>query len=421
MLFYLLAYLGGLLTIVSPCVLPVVPFLFVQADRSFWRSILPMLSGMAVTFALVAAAAAVGGGWIVRANEAGRIAAMVVLAAMGIALLVPTVADLASRPLVAIGARLQQRARTAPPVVGAALLGVSIGFLWAPCAGPILGLLFTTAALKGATAHSALLLLTFAAGACSALGVALVAGGRIYDTMKRSMRVEGTMRRLLGAAVLAGVLVIAMGWDTAVLAKVRLPATTRTEEGLISRFAAAPPATKLGKSLDEFVLEEAPLADEGQMPDLIGATGWLNTTQAITRESLKGKVVLVQFWTFACYNCRNALPYVKGYYEKYKDKGLVVIGVHTPELPFEKDRVNVERAIHDLGVLYPVPLDNDYRIWRAFNNEYWPAAYFIDATGRIRYHHFGEGRYDEQDRVIQKLLAEARLLTRRDTSGTTRS
>ncbi len=323
--------------------------------------------------------------------------------------------------MVAIGAWLQQSARTLPPGIGSVVLGISIGFLWAPCAGPILGLLFTTAALKGATAHSALLLLAFAAGACSALGVALVAGGRIYDTMKRSMRVEGTMRRLLGAAVLAGVLVIAMGWDTAVLAKVRLPATTRTEEGLISRFAAAPPTAKLGKSLDDFVVEEASLADEGMMPELTGATGWLNTAQPITRESLKGKVVLVQFWTFACYNCRNALPYVKGYYEKYKDKGLVVIGVHTPELPFEKDRVNVERAIHDLGVLYPVPLDNDYRIWRAFNNEYWPAAYFIDATGRIRYHHFGEGRYDEQDRVIQKLLGEARLLTRRDTSGTTRS
>jgi thiol-disulfide isomerase/thioredoxin len=180
-------------------------------------------------------------------------------------------------------------------------------------------------------------------------------------------------------------------------------------------------AARAGKSLDEFAAEEAPLADEGWMPELAGATGWLNTPQAITREALKGKVVLVEFWTFACYNCRNALPYVKGYYEKYKDKGLVVIGVHTPELPFEKDRGNVERAVRELGIAYPVPLDNDYRIWRVFNNEYWPAAYFIDATGWIRYHHFGEGRYDEQDRVIQKLLAEAQQLTRRDTSGTKRS
>jgi thiol-disulfide isomerase/thioredoxin len=137
-----------------------------------------------------------------------------------------------------------------------------------------------------------------------------------------------------------------------------------------------------------------------------GAVAWLNSPP-LTRESLKGKVVLVDFWTYSCINCLRALPYVEAWSTKYKNDGLVVIGVHTPEFAFEKDRSNVEKAVHDLGVTYPVAVDSQYAIWRAFDNKYWPAHYFIDAKGRIRYHHFGEGEYDVSEKVIQQLLAEA--------------
>ena len=142
------------------------------------------------------------------------------------------------------------------------------------------------------------------------------------------------------------------------------------------------------------------------MPSLAGAVEWLNSPP-LTREGLKGKVVLVDFWTYSCINCLRAIPYVRAWAEKYKDQGLVVIGVHAPEFAFEKNIDNVRRRSPISQITYPVAIDNDYAIWRAFNNQYWPAHYFIDAQGRIRHHHFGEGDYDESERVIQQLLAEA--------------
>jgi len=149
----------------------------------------------------------------------------------------------------------------------------------------------------------------------------------------------------------------------------------------------------------------AALVDEGPLPDLGGAIGWLNSVP-LERKSLQGKVVLVDFWTYTCINSLRPLPYVKSWAAQYKDAGLVVIGVHTPEFSFEKERVNVENAVRNLKVSYPVAIDSNYGIWRAFHNEYWPAQYLIDGKGRIRYHHFGEDDYGEIERVIQKLLQE---------------
>ncbi len=147
------------------------------------------------------------------------------------------------------------------------------------------------------------------------------------------------------------------------------------------------------------------LVEEGRMPDLGGAIGWLNS-DPLTGKTLRGKVVLVDFWTYTCINSLRPLPYVKAWAEKYKDAGLVVIGVHTPEFSFEKERANVETAVRDLKVVFPVAIDSDYIIWKAFDNHYWPALYFMDAKGRIRHHHFGEGEYAQAEQVIQALLQE---------------
>jgi thiol-disulfide isomerase/thioredoxin len=145
---------------------------------------------------------------------------------------------------------------------------------------------------------------------------------------------------------------------------------------------------------------------EGQLPALSGAVEWINSPP-LTVEQLRGKVVLIDFWTYSCVNCVRTLPHVKEWANKYRDQGLVVIGVHAPEFAFERDIGNVKRASRDLGVDYPVAIDNNYAIWRAFGNQYWPAEYFVDAQGHIRYHHFGEGAYGKSERVIQQLLAEA--------------
>lgn len=149
----------------------------------------------------------------------------------------------------------------------------------------------------------------------------------------------------------------------------------------------------------------AALTDEGPMPDLGGAVAWLNSAP-LSSQALRGKVVLVNFWTYSCINSLRELPYIRSWAAKYKDAGLVVIGVHAPEFGFEKERANVENAVRELNITFPVPIDSNHRIWQAFSNEYWPADYFIDGKGRIRYHHFGEGEYEKSEHVIQELLRE---------------
>jgi cytochrome c biogenesis protein CcdA/thiol-disulfide isomerase/thioredoxin len=401
MLIYLLAFAGGVLTILSPCILPVLPFVFARADQPFRRTGLPLLVGMALTFSVVAIAAAFGGHWVVRLNQGGRYVAMLILLVLGVSLLFPSVAEILARPLVRSGGRLQSNP-AAPDRIGKSLvLGISTGLLWAPCAGPILGLILTGAALQGPGARSSFLLLSFALGAATSLGIALFAGNRVFSAMKRSLRFEVWVRRALGVAVIMGVVAIALGWDTGLLTKFSFVNTAKAEEHLIDAFDREQPAVLTTSAADP----QPALDDEGPLPDLGDAVGWLNSPP-LSKKSLRGKVVLIDFWTYSCINCLRALPYVEGWAAKYKDAGLVVIGVHTPEFAFEKERTNVEKALRELKVTYPVALDNDYKIWRAFNNQYWPAHYFIDGKGRIRYHHFGEGGYAESELVIRELLKQ---------------
>ncbi|WP_321959417.1 cytochrome c biogenesis protein DipZ [Burkholderia cenocepacia] len=444
MLLIVLAYLGGVLTILSPCILPVLPFVFARADQPFVRTGLPLLAGMALTFAVVATLAAVGGGWVAQANQAGRWIAIVLLAVFGLTLLMPRFAEHLTRPLVAAGNRLtgfaQRDGRAAGPA-SSLLLGVATGLLWAPCAGPILGLVLTGAALRGASVGTTLLLVAYAAGAATSLGVALVIGGKVFAAMKRSLGAGEWIRRGIGAALLAGVGAIALGLDTGALAQLSTVTTGGLETKLVDRLggrsngAAAPAAMAATGAADDAAggammaaaadgaqagegamaggammravgATPSALPVEGTLPSLDGAVQWLNSPP-LTAAGLRGKVVLVDFWTYSCINCLRTLPYTTAWARKYAPYGLVVIGVHAPEFAFERDIGNVKKAVHDLGIDYPVAIDNGYSIWRAFNNEYWPAHYFIDAQGRVRHHHFGEGEYVQSERAIQSLLAEA--------------
>ncbi|RON82307.1 cytochrome c biogenesis protein DipZ [Pseudomonas fluorescens] len=412
-----LAYLGGVLTIVSPCILPVLPFVFARTGQPFIKSGLPLLAGMALTFALVATLAAVGGGWVVQVNQYGRWLALLFVALFGLTLLLPRLAERLTRPLVSAGSRLSEAAgQDNRPRPGASfLIGVATGLLWAPCAGPILGLILTGAALQGASIATTLLLLAYAAGAATSLAAALLLGGKVFALMKRSIGTGEWIRRGLGAAMLAGVAAIALGLDTGLLARFSTASTGGIEQALVGKLSSKSP-TGNGTMMAQIpaaggamkVVDKAPgtLPVEGQLPPLNGAVQWLNSPP-LDAQALKGKVVLVDFWTYSCINCLRTLPYVKAWAEKYRDQGLVVIGVHAPEFAFERDVGNVTKAMKELGINYPVAIDNDYKIWRAFNNEYWPAHYFADAQGRIRYHHFGEGDYAESERVIQQLLREA--------------
>ncbi|WCM20521.1 redoxin family protein [Paraburkholderia bryophila] len=451
MLLIVLAYLGGALTILSPCILPVLPFVFARADQPFVRSGLPLLAGMALTFALVATLAAVGGGWVTQANQYGRWVAIVLLGVFGLTLLFPRFADHLMRPLVSAGNRLSNFAQADGQQVRAGssfLLGIATGLLWAPCAGPILGLVLTGAALRGASVGTTLLLVAYAAGAATSLAVALLIGGRVFTAMKRSLGAGEWIRRGIGVAMLGGVVAIAFGLDTGVLARVSTVATGGLEQKLVDKFSpgakpgqpvAADNASNVANVANADAQGNAPtmtanaaagsnastdanggammravvapsvataLPVEGVLPTLNGAVQWLNSPP-LTVQDLRGKVVLIDFWTYSCINCLRSLPYVKAWAQKYKDQGLVVIGVHAPEFAFERNVDNVRKAVHDLGVDYPVAIDNNYAIWRSLNNQYWPAHYFVDAKGQIRYHHFGEGDYAESEKVIQQLLTEA--------------
>ncbi|HTQ98398.1 MAG TPA: cytochrome c biogenesis protein DipZ [Candidatus Acidoferrum sp.] len=437
MILAVVAFIGGMLTILSPCILPVLPFVFTRAEGSFVKNALPLLAGMVLTFVVVATLAAAGGTWAAQFNQYGRWLALALLAVFALALLSERVATELMQPLVNLGNRLLSASESANAagadkrsVVNSLLLGVATGLLWAPCAGPILGLILTGAVAAGPSAHTSLLLLAYAAGAAVSLALALFAGGRVLAALRRSLGAGEWIRRVMGVVVLLAVVAIACGWDTGVLTQLSLSNTTQLEQRLLDQVQPAgeqvaandkPAAMMMGGPAmmaggnammaggNGMMMKAGAAAAgapiEGQLPPLT-ATAWLNT-MPLTPDDLRGKVVVIDFWTYSCINCLRALPYVKAWQQKYRDQGLVVIGVHTPEFAFEKSERNVNNAVRDLGVDYPVALDNDYAIWRAFNNQFWPAHYFIDATGSIRGHHFGEGGYEESEQVIRHLLMEA--------------
>lgn len=408
MLIAIVAYFGGLLTILSPCVLPVLPLVFAGADRPFRSGALPMLLGMALAFTAVASLATFAGGWAIRLNELGRAISLALFATFGLAMLLPSFAERLSRPLVSLGQRLTTWA-DAPgrrfPLLQPVLLGVGCGFLWAPCAGPILGLILTSAALEGASMTSSLLLLAFAVGAATSLACALWLGQQLASFMRLSLRAADWIRRASGVAILLAVTAIALGIDTGLLTRLSITTTAALEQAVIHALDSNIDRAVAPAAAQPLASTMTPMADSGDFPSLSGAGEWINSSP-LTPDSLRGKVVLVDFWTYSCINCLRTLPYLRAWSERYKSAGLVVVGIHTPEFSFEKQSRNVHRAVGDLKIDYPVAIDNDFAIWRAFGNRYWPAMYFIDAHGKLRHHQFGEGAYEESERVIQQLLAE---------------
>ncbi len=378
-LLFILSYLGGALTILAPCILPIIPFVFARVDQPFVKNGLPLLAGLALTFAVVGTLGGVAGDWAVAANEYGRLAAFALLAVMGVTLIAPRWAERLTRPLVALGSHLNNLAnithitnashtntqQAKSPVVPSFFLGIATGLLWAPCAGPILGLILTGAALQGPGVQTTLLLLVYGAGAVSSLALVLLAGARVFAALKRCLGVGEWFRKGLGVTVLAGVAAVALGLDTGVLAQLPGGAGGSLEQRLFERFnkfekfdrtvrpappiaSRSPESAMQQRASSPFVKVQAttlpllpplPLLNlpvEGQFPPLSGAVEWLNSPP-LTTEQLRGKVVLVDFWTFGCVNCRNALPYVREWHRKYKDQGLVVVGVHAPEFAFEKN------------------------------------------------------------------------------------
>ena len=391
-----IAWLGGMLSLLSPCTLPVIPLLFAGAQGRR-RNLLALFSGMTLMFVLIAMLALAGGAWAVHASAVGRVLALVLMSTMALSLLSERVAQWVMRPAVWLGNRLDERSRQYGGWLASLLAGTAVGLLWAPCAGPVLGAILATAMLHGISAQAGGLLLAYGGGAASVLALLWYSGGALLATLRARMGLTLRLRQTAGIMALVAVVLIVSGAASRIQGE--NGTGTRLEHRLLAWRQAPAPQTVFTPLTAE--------QDRHGIPPLTGAVQWLNSAP-LTPAQLKGKVVLVDFWTFDCINCQHTLPHVREWAEKYRTRGLVVIGVHTPEYPWEKDLAAVKRALAKWQIHYPVALDNQYQIWNAFGNQYWPAHYYFDTRGLLRHVQFGEGNYAQQEQVIASLLAKAR-------------
>ena len=388
------AFVAGVVTAISPCVLPVLPILLAGGATGGGRRPYAVVAGLVASFTVFTLAAAALLSALGLPDDLLRTIAIGVVVVVGLSLVWPRLGELLGRPFHALARRRPGDAG------GGFLLGVSLGLLFTPCAGPVIGAVATVAATQSVTVEAVLITLAYGLGAgVVLLGVAVAA--RRGMSLSAARAHAPLVRRALGVAVLGVAVLMVVGVDKKL--QTRVPEYTRALQGLEESAAAQSELERLVGVPG--LAEEERLDDFGPAPEFDRIDLWLNS-EPLTMDGLRGKVVLIDFWTYSCINCLRTLPHVRAWDEAYRDDGLVIVGVHTPEFAFERDAGNVRRAVRDLGVEYPVALDNAYGTWTAWQNRYWPAKYFVDRAGRLRYAHFGEGGYEESERVLRRLLAE---------------
>ncbi|MDK2980829.1 MAG: hypothetical protein PWQ55_1176 [Chloroflexota bacterium] len=411
----LFSLVSGIVTVLSPCVLPVLPIVLSSSAASGKRRPLGVITGLIISFSIFTLAIS----QIVRllglSAQTLRIVAVTVIGLLGLSMIVPKFNEWVERALSFIPRMANNEPRQGNGFWPGFLTGVSLGLVWAPCAGPILASVTALAATQQVSFASVLVVVAYAIGAGIPL-LAIAYGGRsLIQKVPALSNNLGRVQQVFGAVMILTAVLIAVNVDVMVTAWLtdRLPGLTSSLSSFESSQAVSEQLNNLSgaDNTSYFVTGSQPgdsadsLPDYGPAPELAGLGNWFNS-DPLTIQGERGKVVLVDFWTYSCVNCVRTLPYMVDWNAKYADEGLVIIGVHTPEFAFEQDANNVQQAIQRFGIEYPVAQDNDYGTWRAFNNHYWPAKYLIDANGHIRYVHFGEGDYDQTELAIQQLLAE---------------
>jgi cytochrome c biogenesis protein CcdA/thiol-disulfide isomerase/thioredoxin len=413
-LLVLFAFVAGAGTALTPCVLPVLPALLASAGSAGRRRPLGVICGLVTTFtiAIVALASVIDG--VGLPDGTVRTIAVVVLAGFGISLLVPALAARVETPLTRL-ARFGPR-RRGEGFWSGLVVGAGLGFVYAPCAGPILAAVVSVSATGGASGELVAVALGYAAGSALVLLLLAYGGRRVLDRLRAAGR-GPAVQRTLGAVMVATALAVATDLDVRFQTALAndfpelLTNPTRALErsdAVEDRLARLRGRARFAESAHGGE-RQAGLPVLGRAPDFTGNQRWFNTRAAAPLEvrGLRGKVVLIDFWTYTCINCIRTLPYLRAWDERYRRRGLAIVGVHTPEFAFERDAANVERAIAQNRLRYPVAQDNEFATWNAWGNQYWPAKYLIDARGRVRYAHFGEGAYEETESAIRALLAEA--------------
>lgn len=405
------AFLAGLVTILSPCILPVLPIVLAGSVDTGKKRPLGIVVGFIASFTFFTLTLST----IVRLTglppDILRSIAIVVIALFGASLLIPSLQVWMEKMMSGLAGASPNGANRSG-FSGGVLVGLSLGLVWAPCVGPILASVITLAATSTITSSAVFITLAYS------IGTALPMFGIIYGGRELLSRVPWLFTRIRAIQKFFGIVMIATTlamyfnldrqFQTYILevfpnygtGLTKFEDTDAVRQSLKTITKKEQNDTTIGKPMYEVVEP-----DLGTAPDFIPGGEWINSPP-LTMKQLRGKVVLVDFWTYTCINCIRTLPYIKAWNDKYKDKGLVIVGVHTPEFEFEKDPGNVKKAVEDFGITYPVVQDNNYDTWRAYDNHYWPAKYLIDKNGRIRNTHFGEGQYDETEAIIQKLLKE---------------
>ena len=422
-LLILFGFIAGAATALSPCVLPVLPIALSAGATGGRRRPLGIVAGLAVSFTFATVAAVYAISALGLPNDFLRKLAIVILLGFGITLMIPPLAarfeawisQFASRAGVAKGKGDGFWSGTA--------VGASLGLVYAPCAGPILAGVITVSASQSFSTGRLAVAFAYGVGSAVVLYFLMLGGRKVVAPLAR----RGVGLQIAMGAVMV-VIALAMLGNYDIRFQNRIAADlpsflvnpTESLEDTASAQAAltdirgnsssgiGATAAKAPKQSGTEAVESG-LPVLGKAPEFVDNQRWFNTPgdRPLTLAGLRGRVVLVDFWTYSCINCIRTLPYLKAWDEKYRKDGLTIVGVHTPEFPFERDASNVQEAIDTNGIKYPVAQDNDQATWNAYGNQYWPAEYFIDAKGNVRYVHFGEGEYGEKEEVIRKLLAEA--------------
>jgi len=410
------AFLAGAATALSPCVLPVLPVALSAGVTGGRRRPLGVVTGLALSFAFATVALVYVIDALGLPGDLLRNLAIAVLLGFGVLLLVPS---LAARLEAWIGRIVPTpQAGRGDGFLSGVLLGGSLGFVYAPCAGPILAGVITVSASQPFTAGRLGVALSYAVGSAAVLYFLMLGGRRLTSRLAPQ---AGRLQMAMGAVMIVVALLMAGEYDTRFQTAIAddLPdlvvnPTKELEErdGVGEELAGLRTQTHgIGTVAAEAGEDPgaAALPVIGRAPDFIGTQQWFNTPgdRPLSLHELRGQVVLVDFWTYTCINCIRTLPYLKAWDERYRDRGLTIVGVHTPEFPFEREAGNVADAIEQSDLRYPVAQDNEYATWNAYANQYWPAKYLIDAQGRVRYVHFGEGEYEQTEVAIRELLAEA--------------
>lgn len=388
------SFLAGIFTALSPCILPVLPAILSTGVVAGRLRPLGTVLGLTCSFSFFTLALS----WLVHKTGISpsilRYIAIALVLFFGLVMIFPTLSNWFAKvttPIANLGQKIQSK-RSYQGFGGGIIFGIALGLLWTPCAGPILGAITALAATGSINFTAVLMTVSYSIGAGTMMLIYAYGSAKILSSSRFLSRYTERIRQGFGVLMVLFALILTLNWDMLINEKL-----SQIFPEIIS---------EKNFNVEEKLMEinkRKELPENGPAPDLTGITAWINSPP-LTLPQLRGKVILIDFWTYSCINCIRTLPYLENWYRDYKDDGFVIIGVHTPEFEFEKNEENVEKATIQFGITYPVAMDNNYVTWRAYENSYWPAHYLIDQSGNIRMVHFGEGGYAETEKAIRELL-----------------